>query len=594
MYRFRFSTRQNKEEAKPEKPIQRQTKVEPVNKVSNNPPKNIGYHSIRDSRYSVKSQISTNNNPINQIENVSTKDKNEDAKKFVKYSRYQSNRTSLQPHSETSKKPLELNKNENKEKTQQIPPAYKRRSYLITPKVNNLNENIKKDNKRSSSNEKKKEYEIIKDNKKEYEIIKDNKKEENNMTRRYIRRFNRDNKNENRNQEKKDDETDTTNSNLNTSNKNVTSFTKGRLLNDSNDKLISVENEKPPAKNKEIKEKDKEEIEPKKEIKDQNKGFKMRRFGKGNKTDDNLPKKPISLSRNRGDFNVENVDYKNKRRSLPLSLIPRDKNDQDNNALDDNKNFLEIKEVAENYESTIDNNNTKNSKDDKKISLHDENENEEKIENEKQEEKVEKEEEEKEEDLNLENNKHNEEDINLENNEKNEDINIKNGQNNEELDLNNNNENISQNIEEHKEKENEDKINNQNLNIEGKAEENDNNADNKEVKRNTLNREYIIMDNTFNEVEKFNAKKILKGDLAEIYEELIKTNLDFKDDIFFVNLNHFEKRVGDCDEKIIPHSFKEYKKNELFKEYKSSRELLQKYTNRAKRIRGENEFQKNY
>ena len=102
------------------------------------------------------------------------------------------------------------------------------------------------------------------------------------------------------------------------------------------------------------------------------------------------------------------------------------------------------------------------------------------------------------------------------------------------------------------------------------------------------------MDNTFNEVEKFNANKILKGDLAEIYEELIKANLDFKDDIFFVNLNHFEKRVGDCDEKIIPHSFKEFKKTELFKEYKSSRELLQKYTNRAKRIKGENGFKKDY
>ena len=97
------------------------------------------------------------------------------------------------------------------------------------------------------------------------------------------------------------------------------------------------------------------------------------------------------------------------------------------------------------------------------------------------------------------------------------------------------------------------------------------------------------MDNIFNEIEQNNAKKILKGDLAEIYNNLIKNNLDFKDDIFFVNLNHFEKNVGDCDESIMPHNFKEYKKAELFKEYKSSRELLQKYTDKANRIKNENE-----
>ena len=275
MYRFRFSTRQNKEESKPEKSIQNQTNIEAINKYSNNPPKNIGYHNFKDLRQSGKTQMSTNNNPINQIENVSKKEKNEDTKKFVKYSRYQSNKSSLQPQSETSKKPPELSKNENEEKSQQIPQGYKRRSYLITPKEKKLNENLK-DNNKDSSNEIKKEY----------EIIKDKKKGENNMTRRYIRRFNKDkniDKTEYRNQEKKDDETDTTNSNINTSNKNITSFTKGRLLNDSNDKIINIENEKPPSKSKEIKEKDKdkEEIELKKEINEPNKGFKMRRFGKG-------------------------------------------------------------------------------------------------------------------------------------------------------------------------------------------------------------------------------------------------------------------------------------------------------------------------
>ena len=98
------------------------------------------------------------------------------------------------------------------------------------------------------------------------------------------------------------------------------------------------------------------------------------------------------------------------------------------------------------------------------------------------------------------------------------------------------------------------------------------------------------MDNIFNEVEQFNVNTILKGDLAEIYNDLIKKNLDFKDDIFFVNLNHFEKRIGDCDDRLISHNYKEFKKEGLFKKYLSSQQLLGKYIDRAKRIKDENKL----
>ena len=139
-----------------------------------------------------------------------------------------------------------------------------------------------------------------------------------------------------------------------------------------------------------------------------------------------------------------------------------------------------------------------------------------------------------------------------------------------------------------------DKIKNKNesdLNYENnKEEKRENERNTNKDKRKVENNEYIIMDNTFNEVEKYNAKNILKGDLAEIYEDLIKENLDFKDDIFFVNLNQFEKKIGDCDDKLISHSYQNFKKNELFKQYKSSRELLQKYTDRAERIKNENQY----
>ena len=96
--------------------------------------------------------------------------------------------------------------------------------------------------------------------------------------------------------------------------------------------------------------------------------------------------------------------------------------------------------------------------------------------------------------------------------------------------------------------------------------------------------EFSKMNNTINELEQFNAKKILKGDLYDIYEELIHDNLGFKDDVFFVNLNYCEKKVGDCDDKLISHSYKEYPKEKYFKEYPPHEELLNKYIKKAKRI----------
>ena len=103
--------------------------------------------------------------------------------------------------------------------------------------------------------------------------------------------------------------------------------------------------------------------------------------------------------------------------------------------------------------------------------------------------------------------------------------------------------------------------------------------------------EHEVMDNLFNEVEKFNAKNILTGDLAEIYDEVIKENSDFKENIFFVNLNHYENLVGNCDNKVIQHSFKDLKKEELLKrKYLPSKDLYNKYEKKAKIIREKNEF----
>ena len=112
-----------------------------------------------------------------------------------------------------------------------------------------------------------------------------------------------------------------------------------------------------------------------------------------------------------------------------------------------------------------------------------------------------------------------------------------------------------------------------------------------EDENNYKKNENELMDNIFNEVEKFNAKNILKGDLADIYKEIVKDNMDFKENIFFVNLNHYENSVGNCDNEVVQHSFKEYKKEELLKnKYLPSKELYNKYDKKAKIIKEKNEF----
>ena len=112
-----------------------------------------------------------------------------------------------------------------------------------------------------------------------------------------------------------------------------------------------------------------------------------------------------------------------------------------------------------------------------------------------------------------------------------------------------------------------------------------------EDENNYKKNENELMDNIFNEVEKFNAKNILKGDLADIYKEIVKDNMDFKENIFFVNLNHYENMIGKCDNNTISHTYKDLKKEELLQnKYLPAKELYNKYSNKAKLIKEKNEF----
>lgn len=90
-----------------------------------------------------------------------------------------------------------------------------------------------------------------------------------------------------------------------------------------------------------------------------------------------------------------------------------------------------------------------------------------------------------------------------------------------------------------------------------------------------------------NEIEDANAKKLLKENLVELFEKILDYNLEFKDEIFFKNLNDTERKVGNLDKtdkRAISHTYKEIPTSEVIKNIPTAEELLRKYTQRARRI----------
>lgn len=87
-----------------------------------------------------------------------------------------------------------------------------------------------------------------------------------------------------------------------------------------------------------------------------------------------------------------------------------------------------------------------------------------------------------------------------------------------------------------------------------------------------------------NEIEKANTRKILKKDLVELFEKILDYNLEFKDKIFFKNLNDTERKVGNMDNTEIPHTYKEIETSEIIRRIPNAEDLMKKYTQRAHRI----------
>jgi len=91
-----------------------------------------------------------------------------------------------------------------------------------------------------------------------------------------------------------------------------------------------------------------------------------------------------------------------------------------------------------------------------------------------------------------------------------------------------------------------------------------------------------------NEIEQVNAERTLKNDLAELFEKVLEHNRDFKNDIFFKNLNDTERKVGNMDNKKIPHTYREIETSKILRNYETAKDLLNKYSQRARRIIEEN------
>ena len=88
-------------------------------------------------------------------------------------------------------------------------------------------------------------------------------------------------------------------------------------------------------------------------------------------------------------------------------------------------------------------------------------------------------------------------------------------------------------------------------------------------------------------VERENVNHYLKGDLAEMYKDINKDNINFKNDVFLANIDYFEKKTGNLDKKpIIPYNCNEDISFKIDK-YPTTNEIIDKFAERTKNYNGE-------
>ena len=83
-------------------------------------------------------------------------------------------------------------------------------------------------------------------------------------------------------------------------------------------------------------------------------------------------------------------------------------------------------------------------------------------------------------------------------------------------------------------------------------------------------------------VESDNVNHYLRGDLAEMYNDINKNNAFFKNDVFLANVDLFEKKTGILDKKpIIPYNCSEDISFKLDK-FPKTNEIIDKFTQKIK------------
>lgn len=83
-------------------------------------------------------------------------------------------------------------------------------------------------------------------------------------------------------------------------------------------------------------------------------------------------------------------------------------------------------------------------------------------------------------------------------------------------------------------------------------------------------------------IEKENVNHYLRGDLAEMYRDINEDYCEFKNNVFFANVDHFEKKTGDMDKKpIIPYNCSEDISFRLGT-YPKTNDIIAKFAERSK------------
>ena len=82
----------------------------------------------------------------------------------------------------------------------------------------------------------------------------------------------------------------------------------------------------------------------------------------------------------------------------------------------------------------------------------------------------------------------------------------------------------------------------------------------------------------FNKLENFNADNILESELNEIYKSIQKKNENFKNNIFFKNLEHLFDNLGKFDnKKNLSHSYSMKNIKPILYNIITPKDLLNKY-----------------